>query len=59
MTSPPSLMDRHAPDWEIQVISFTHDLSDCFKDVHVTQVGSVGLKTIDFAVTIRKKILFY
>lgn len=52
-------MDRHAPDWEIQVISFTHDLSDCFKDVHVTQVGSVGLKTIDFAVTIRKKILFY
>lgn len=36
-----------------------HDLSDCFKDGHVTQVGSVGLKTIDFAVTIRKKILFY
>jgi len=42
MTSPPSLMDRHAPDWEIQVISFSHDLSDCFKDGHVTQVGSVG-----------------
>jgi len=35
-------MDRHAPDWEIQVISFSHDLSDCFKDGHVTQVGSVG-----------------
>lgn len=60
MTSHPSLRERHAPDSDNQLILFTHDLSDCFKDGYIIQVGPVGLKTIDFAVTIgKKKVLFH